>query len=141
MPPLRSLGILRSAAMRGQRGIALVLALWLTILLTVIASGFAFSMRGEALAALNAITLAQARAAADGAVERTLLELSRPRVADAWAADGTRRTWIENDIQFDVVAVDETSKIDLNSANDALLKGLLMTSGGLDDQAEARIVD
>ena len=34
-----------------QRGIALVLALWLTILLTVIASGFAFSMRGEALAA------------------------------------------------------------------------------------------
>ncbi|TMG96629.1 MAG: general secretion pathway protein GspK [Betaproteobacteria bacterium] len=124
-----------------QQGIALVLALWLTILLTVIASGFAFSMRSEAIAARNAISLAQARAAADGAVERTLFELSRPRIADAWTADGTRRTWIENDVQFDVVAVDETSKIDLNSANDALLKGLLMTSGGLDDQAAARIVD
>ena len=33
-----------------QSGIALVLALWLTVLLTVIASGFAFSMRTEALA-------------------------------------------------------------------------------------------
>ena len=98
-------------------------------------------MRGEALAARNAISLAQARAAADGAVERTLFELSRPRVADAWAADGTRRTWIENEIQFDVVAVDETSKIDLNSASDALLKGLLTTSGGLEDQAAAHIVD
>jgi general secretion pathway protein K len=126
---------------RGQRGIALVLALWLTILLTVIASGFAFSMRSEAIAARNAISLAQARAAADGAVERTAFELSRPRITDTWSADGTRHTWIENDVQFDVVAVDETSKIDLNSANDALLKGLLMTSGGLDDQTAARVVD
>jgi general secretion pathway protein K len=118
-----------------------VLALWLTILLTVIASGFAFSMRSEAIAARNAISLAQARAAADGAVERTAFELSRPRITDTWSADGTRHTWIENDVQFDVVAVDETSKIDLNSANDALLKGLLMTSGGLDDQTAARVVD
>ena len=46
-----------------QRGIALLLALWLTILLTVIASGFAFSMRSEALAARNMVSLSQARAA------------------------------------------------------------------------------
>src|SRR5438045_8265154 len=108
----------RSPPLHGERGIALVRALWITILLTVIASGFAFSMRSEAIAARNAISLAQARAAADGAVERTLFELSRPRIADAWSADGTRRTWIENGVQFDVVAVDETSKIDLNMAND-----------------------
>ncbi len=131
----------RPRSMRAQRGIALVLVLWLTILLTVIASGFAFSMRSEAIAARNAISLAQARAAADGAVERTMLELSRPRIADAWAADGTRRIWTENNIEFDVVAVDESSKIDLNSANDTLLKGLLTTTGGLEDQMAARVVD
>src|SRR5207244_7776 len=56
----------RPGAPGTQRGIALVLVLWLTILLTVIASGFAFSMRGEAIAARNAISLAQARTAADG---------------------------------------------------------------------------
>ena len=131
----------RSPPLHGERGIALVLALWITILLTVIASGFAFSMRSETIAARNAISLAQARVAADGAVERTLFELSRPRIADAWTADGTRRIWTENGIEFDVVAVDETSKIDLNSANEALLKGLLLTSGGVDDQTAARIVD
>jgi len=46
---------------RVQSGIALVLALWLTVLLTVLASGFAFSMRSEALATRNAVSLAQHR--------------------------------------------------------------------------------
>src|SRR5206468_11340628 len=96
-----------------QQGIALVLALWLTILLTVIASGFAFSMRGEALAARNAISLAQARAAADGAIERTAFELSRPRLPDAWLADGQPHQWKDGDASIVVVAVDEASKIDL----------------------------
>jgi len=60
-----------------QSGIALVLALWLTVLLTVLASGFAFSMRSEALATRNAVSLARARALADGAIFRTAFELSR----------------------------------------------------------------
>ena len=60
----------RTPRRSAQSGIALVMALWLTILLTAIASGFAYSMRSEALAARNAVSLAQARAAADGAVER-----------------------------------------------------------------------
>ena len=85
-----------------QRGIALVMALWLTVLLTVIASGFAFSMRNEAIAARNAISLAQARAMADGAVERTLYELSRPRLPDAWAPDGRQHAWTDNGVQIRV---------------------------------------
>ena len=56
---------MRSIGRQRQAGIAIVLALWLTVLLTVLASGFAFSMRNEALAARNAVSLAQARAAAD----------------------------------------------------------------------------
>jgi general secretion pathway protein K len=124
-----------------QRGIALVLALWLTVLLTVIASGFAFSMRSEAIAARNAISLAQARAAADGAVERTLFELSRPRLPDTWTPDGRAHRWSDNGTQILVTAVDETSKIDLNSANDALLKGLMTQVGGLDADAAAHVVD
>ncbi|MEP7276841.1 MAG: hypothetical protein ABI812_10830 [Betaproteobacteria bacterium] len=124
-----------------QRGIALVLALWLTVLLTVIASGFAFSMRSEAIAARNAISLAQARALADGAVERTLYELSRPRLPDAWAPDGRQHKWTDDGAQIFVTAVDETSKIDLNSATEALLKGLMTQVGELDADAAARIVD
>jgi len=141
MPPSRSLRIPQSQPMHGQRGIALVLALWLTILLTVIASGFAFSMRSETIAARNAVSAAQARLAADGAVERTLYELSRPKTADSWTADGTRRIWDENGIRFDVVAIDESAKIDINYANEVLLRSLMTSIGGLDDQTAARVVD
>ena len=106
--------------------------LWLTVLLTVIASGFAFSMRSEALAARNAMSLAQARAAADGAVERTAFELSRAaqsarrvergRPAARVAATATSRST--------ATRVDESARIDLNAAPEALLKGLLQNVGG-----------
>jgi len=131
----------RAPPAAAQRGIALVLALWLTVLLTVIASGFAFSMRSEAVAARNAISLAQVRDIADGAVERTLYELSRPKMLDAWTPDGQVHRWVEDGATVTVTAVDETAKIDLNVASEALLKGLFMQVGGLDDPTAARIVD
>ncbi|HEX6137163.1 MAG TPA: hypothetical protein VF059_05865 [Casimicrobiaceae bacterium] len=124
-----------------QSGIALVLALWLTVLLTVIASGFAFSMRSEALAARNAVSLAQARAVADGAVERTAFELMRPRVVDAWTFDGQAHRYYDGDVAIVVSATDEAAKIDINSAPDPLLANLLIVIGGLDEAAAAALVD
>ena len=44
-----------------QRDIALIVVLWLTMLITVIGSSFAYSMRSEALAARNTMSLAGAR--------------------------------------------------------------------------------
>ncbi len=125
-----------------QRGIALIAVLWLTVLLTVIASGFAYSMRGEALAARNALSLAQARAAADGAVERVAFELSRPRnLADVWKADGVPRSWLDGETRITALAVDEAARIDLNAVPDPLLKGLLQNVGGLDPDSAQRVVD
>ena len=95
---------LRYSLAARQEGIALIAVLWLTILLTVIASGFAYSMHGEAIAARNALSLAQARAAADGAVERTAFELTRPRnLPDVWVADGSARTWAEGEVKLAVI--------------------------------------
>jgi general secretion pathway protein K len=125
-----------------QRGIALIAVLWLTILVTVIASSFAYSMRGEALAARNTMSLAQARAAADGAVERTAFELARPRnLADVWLADGQVHTWADGEITLAAFAIDETARIDLNAAPDPLLKGLLQNVGGLDAEASQRVLE
>ena len=132
----------RVLAAAPARGIALVLVLWLTILLTVIAGGFAYSMRSEALAARNGVSLAQARAFADGAVQRAVLELMRPRgVADVWSANGQIHAWDDGGARIAVSAVDESGKIDLNTASDALLRGLLQTAGGLDPDVAARLVD
>ena len=127
---------------RAQRGIALIMVLWLTVLIAVIGSSFAYSMRGEALAARNTMSLAQARAAADGAVERTAFELSRPRVSpEAWVADGQPHTWSEGDIALTVTASDESARIDVNAAAEPLLKGLLQNVGGLDPETAQRTLE
>ena len=132
----------RSPPRRPARGFALIAVLWITILLTVIGSSFAFSMRSEALSARNALSLAQARAAADGAVERVAFELQRPRnLNEAWTADGQPHAWQDGEIAIVVTAVDEAAKIDLNAAAEPLLKGLLMVVGGLDEAAAQRLVD
>jgi general secretion pathway protein K len=134
MKPVRSLA--------RQRGVALILVLWLTILLSVIASAFAYSMRTETLAARNAVSLAQARGLADGAVMRVAFELMRPRTLnETWQADGQAHYWDEGDAHIAANAIDESGKIDLNSASDALLKGLFQTAGGLDVDAAQGIVD
>jgi general secretion pathway protein K len=124
-----------------QSGIALVLALWLTVLLTVIASGFAFSMRTEALAVRNAVSLAQVRVIADGAVERAAFELMRPQVANVWKPDGQPHRFVDGEATVVVTAVDEAARIDINAAPDLLLKNLLVVIGGLDDTAAASLVD
>jgi general secretion pathway protein K len=126
---------------RRQRGIALILALWLTVMLTVIASGFAFSMRSEALAARNMISVSQARAAANGAIERTVFELSRTVTPDTWKRDGTVHTWKDGDIALSASATDESARIDLNAANEALLRSLFTNVGGTDPDVAAHIVD
>jgi len=124
-----------------QRGIAVIIVLWITIMLTVIASGFAFSMRSEALSARNSLSLAQARSAADGAVDRMAFELSRPRRASAWASDGQPHSWSDGDVRITATAVDESARIDLNAAPDTLLKGLIENVGGADPDTSAKIVD
>lgn len=122
-------------------GIALVLVLWITVMLTAIGATLAYAMRGEMGATRNTVALVQARGAADGAVDRTAFELLRPRTPEAWKPDGVARTWQDASIAVTVTAVDEGARIDLNTASDALLKSLLVTRGGLDESAAAALVD
>lgn len=128
-------------ARREQTGIALVLVLWLTVLLTVIAGGFAYSMRTEAMAARNAVSIAQARALADGAVMRVTFDLMRPRTtSEVWQADGMVHQWDEGEAHVLANATDESGRIDLNTATDQLLWNLLRTAGGMDNDPAARLV-
>jgi general secretion pathway protein K len=126
---------------RRQRGIALILVLWLTVLLTAIGASFAFGMRHEALSARNAVEVAQVRAAADGAIERTVFELTRPRLPDAWLADGSTHKYADGTISLAVVATDESAKIDINTAPDALITGLLVNVGGADADTASHMMD
>jgi general secretion pathway protein K len=141
-----------SRARGAQRGIALILVLWIVTLLTVIAGSFSFSMRTEALAARNQVSLAQARTLADGAVYRAIYEASRPlRPINANAPPGATQwridrgaymqAWQFADAVLSVSLTDESGKIDLNTAPDALLKNFLKVVGELDDQRAEQLLE
>ena len=131
----------RSGLPARQRGIALIMVLWLTVMLAVVGGAFAFSMRSEVLAARNAVSIAQVRAAADGAIDRTVLELLRPRTKESWKADGQHHRWKDGDMLLVASAVDEGARIDLNTAAEPLLKNVFVVLGEMDDAAASALVD
>lgn len=124
--------------MMRQRGVALVLVLWVLTLLSVIAGNFAFSMRGEAQIARNLLSSAQAQAQADAGVQRAWYELMKPpSELNRWTGDGLPREVALADGLMRVSIQDESGKIDLNTASEALLVGLFRSVGMTQEAAVA----
>lgn len=121
-----------------QQGVALVLVMWASILIAVVASSFIFDRRSEAMIVSNSLSIERARAAADAGVERAVFEAYRvDNGPDAWKRDGAVHEWSFDGIPVRVVIKDESAKIDINTASDALLRGLFVSTGLKDEQADA----
>lgn len=124
-----------------ERGVALVIVMWTVMLLTVIAGNFVFAMRTETLVVRNAVSGAQAEAMANGAVHRALYETFKSAVdVNGWKADGSTRQWDKDGVKIKVVMMDESGKIDVNLGTDALLRGLLLSTG-VDAAKAAQLLD
>lgn len=120
-----------------QRGVALVLVMWVAVILAVVAGSFIFERRGEMLVVRNSISMARAQAAADAGVFRALHDLYRQSVPDVWKRDGTPHEWSFEGVPVRVVVRDESAKIDINTASDALLRGLFLSLGLPENDATA----
>lgn len=126
---------------RGQRGVALVLVMWVGVLITVIASAFILERRTEALVIGNSISMARAEALADAGVQRAVFEIYRnDNAPEAWKRDGTHYSMQLDNVPISVEIRDESAKIDINTAFEPLLRGLLVSSGLQDDEA-TRLLD
>src|SRR5689334_11474867 len=106
-----------------QRGIALVLVLWVMALLAVMVVGFAGDARTELKLARNQADAAQARAIADTGVSLALLSVLDNNEDTAWRIDGATHSLAYGDGAISVSVQDEGGKIDLNLAPPALLAG------------------
>lgn len=127
---------------RRQAGIALVIVLWVTALLGVIAASYTLSIRTETVLTRNWVESAQARASAEAGVRIALLELlgsNADRYA-GWRADGTVHQATFNGSALRIAIFDEGGKIDLNAAPGDLIDGLLR-SIGVEDEERKRLVD
>jgi general secretion pathway protein K len=121
---------------RSQRGVALVLVLWLATLLMVVASSFIFASRGDTLVVRNSVSLAHAEAVADAAVSRALFETGRTdNSPEAWRRDGVPIDWAFDGAKVRIEIRDESAKIDINTAADALIYGMFVSIGIPENEA------
>jgi general secretion pathway protein K len=140
MPSAQAQRLMRAKA-SSQSGVALVLVLWVSILLTVIASSFIVERRAETLIVRNSVSMARAAAAADAGVQRALLDAFRSdNSPELWRRDGQSHAWTFDGVPVRVEMRDESAKIDVNTASDALLRGLFL-SAGIPDEEVTRLLD
>lgn len=122
-----------------QRGIALVLVLWLLVLLTVIAASHARNIRTETRLAANQVEAARARALAEAGISHAILELFVRDMQERWQADGKV---YQLDLDGGTVAVairDTSGLIDLNTV-DAPLLDRVLAAIGVDEVKRAGLI-
>lgn len=103
----------------------MILVLWLLALLSLMAGAHSYALRTETWLTIHAQDRARARAAAEAGVWLAVADLLSPPSAQRWPRDGT-----PIEVNFAAGAIelriqDEAGLIDINSADDALLRGLL----------------
>ncbi len=122
---------------RRARGLALVLVLWVLALLGVLAMGFTAVSRTEVLLTRNMLDQARLRAAAEAGVALAVMGLTHPDPFQRWRADGTPFHGPFDGMDLRVAALDETGRIDLNEADEALLGAVLSQAGAPPEQQDA----
>ena len=121
-----------------QRGLVLVIVLWIVTLLAVMAGAFAYSMRIETRLATSAVERARARALAEAGVAYALAWQLNPETQKLWPPNGDPRDWEFGGGRVRIQVVDAAGLISLNTADADLLKALL-AGVGVDPQDQDRL--
>jgi len=120
-----------------QRGMAMILVIWVIALMSVLLGSFALIARTENMQSRHMFDATAARYAAEAGLERAAYELRRPDMATRWVGDGRAYEFQFDNALVHVELTDESGKIDLNSAGDDILQSLFVSAGASLDQAEA----
>jgi len=122
--------------MNTQRGIALVLVLWVLLLLTIITGSFALMARMDRLEANALLSGTQARMSAEAAINLAVLALRDPNDETRMLADGRVYEQDLDGVKVEVKAVDERGKLDINATDELTLANLFAGHGMSLDDAE-----
>lgn len=122
-----------------QKGLALVLVLWVLSLLTIMAGSFALSMRRETSIIAGIKNHAQAMSVAESGVAMVEMMLLNPDQKKRWRTDGSIYQIYSADARVRVRLLSETGKIDINKADEKLLQSL-MAHAPIDEEQQTRLV-
>lgn len=112
-----------------NRGIALVVVLWILVLLTLVVGVYAVLARTETMQARFLIDTTVARYAAEAGVHRAAFELRNPDMETRWVADGRSYEIEFGNAVLDIRVWDESGRVDLNRAEEDLLTELFISRG------------
>lgn len=123
----------------GQRGVALVIVLWLLVLLSVMALGFSRSMHSDVRTGLARLATLQAVQLAEAAIQRALFDLltTEPGQHYRLLQPGREEGFRLGNAELHYRIEDERGKVDLNKAPAELIAGLLHSLGVAPEQAGA----
>jgi general secretion pathway protein K len=122
-----------------QRGIALVIVLWLLVLLTVIAASHARAIRTETRLAANQVDAGKARSLAETGVHHAIMELLVRDEALRWPANGSvnRLRYIDGEVAITIR--DARGLVDINKVTATVLDSVLAGTGIDADQRQALV--
>jgi general secretion pathway protein K len=133
-----------------QRGVALLMVLWVLTILMVIVFSFSFMTRTETLSTSSFRGGTERKFIAEAGIERGIMELLYRNLyrnqtvelegMEIWKADGTSYTAQLGNGYYTVKLTAESGKVDINAASDVVLKNLLLNSGVQSEEADI-IVD
>lgn len=126
---------------RRQRGIAFVIVLWIMALLSVLLGSFVVVARTENLQTRHLFDTTQARYGAEAGLARVAYEMRRSDPMQRWVADGRPYEFEFEGMKVTVNVVDESGKIDLNSADPQTLLAMFQTLAGVDEIKARDLVD
>lgn len=121
-----------------QRGVAFIFVIWVIALLAILLGSFSVLARTENLQARHLFDTTTARYAAEAGVHRAAFELSNPTPMERWIADGRPYEFTLEDAEISVSITDDSGKIDINTADETILKALFV-SVGLDESKAAEL--
>lgn len=124
-----------------QKGLALVLVLWVLTLLTIMAGSFTLSMRRESSIIFGLTNRAQAQAYAEAGLALAELMMLEDDPARRWRADGQIYEFSFDEALIRVRILAENGKVDINRADLQLLLKLLSHAPMLDDRSQSRVAN
>lgn len=114
-----------------ERGIALVLVLWVITLLTIIAMGLTATQQTETALIRNQVDTVRFRALSDAAIAYTAVNMGADQAAlvgteiDPWLPDGQSHRWQFAGEILEIRVFNESSRINLNQMSRELIETLL----------------
>lgn len=125
---------------RGDDGFALLIVLWLIVVLALQVGALTMSVRDGVRLVESSTAIARGEALMHAAIETAVARLTARDPKQRWLPDGAPRTLTIAGIALEIVIAAENGRIDLNTADPALLAGLAR-SLGLTEREAATMAD